>query len=244
MECAHVRFLLSLAGRECRELAQPERNLLEEHLEGCPECATLARTESIVDRALGRAMNAVPVPLTLRSKLLATFAQPRKPRFWPWISAAAAVLLAIGLGAYWFFQPVPTLNLETFVWDLDANAGAGPERVENYFQAEGLTVSAPRQFRYAFLESMNVQMVQGQKVGHMLFHFPGTAHQSSAVAHVYILPSRFLEAEQKVRARYPTSSHTIEFLPQIGEQRDFVYMVVFTGSSMEPFILRGHAHDG
>lgn len=241
MECSHARLLLTLAGRDCRELAPPERTLLDEHLEGCPECAAAARSDRLADRALGRAMTAVPVPMALRSKLLASLVRPPKPRVWPWVSAAAAVLIALGLGAYWIFKPGPKLDFEQFVYVIDGNANASPETVESYFESEGLAVEAPRQFRYGYLESVNVQMMQGRKVGHMLFHYPGNASRgSAAIAHVYILPARFLEAEQQVRARYPTSSHTIEFLPQAGERPEFVYMVVFTGSSIEPFLYRGN----
>jgi hypothetical protein len=234
MDCTSARLLLILSGREGQELAPTDQRVLDEHLDACPDCAELARGERKLDQAVGRAMAAVSVPAGLKSRILGTLARHGKPRYWPWVAAAASLLIAAGLGLYFYLQPATRLNAEQLVEAMDPT-WSSPEEVEKWFAGQGLKVPAPRQFDYKHLDSIDIQVVQGRRVAHMLFVHK---ERRGLLAHVYIMPAKALDVSPESGLRIPGSRHNIEFIrqPADGDQPEFVYMVAYTGGSMSLFL--------
>ena len=109
MDCNLSRLLLTL-GRADR--GADDQAALDGHLSGCAACAAFARRSTGFDAAIASAMAAVPVPTTLREKLL-TNAYARRGEAWRrttyrCAALAAGVLLAVGLtlGGLYRYRPV------------------------------------------------------------------------------------------------------------------------------------------
>ena len=81
-------------------LDQAERAAVDRHLAECADCRALFAEEARVLDALGRGVPQVPPPAALRDRVLAT-ARPRASAsrgIYPWLAAAAAVILLAGAG--------------------------------------------------------------------------------------------------------------------------------------------------
>jgi anti-sigma-K factor RskA len=102
-------------------LSPEERSTFEAHLAACPECAAEVRTLNPVAGALARLAPQIDLPAALRSRVLASIGADRivslagrplsgseavggvptgSPSWRRWLAAAAAIALAVGLGAY------------------------------------------------------------------------------------------------------------------------------------------------
>src|SRR5262252_6889654 len=109
MECHEARMLLAFTrpGNDAMDAA--ERAEVQRHLEACPECAAMARSEQAVDGAFGKAMREVAIPAGLQQRVLAKVAANR-PYPWPAIAAAAAILLTIAGAGTWWLWPLPCVT--------------------------------------------------------------------------------------------------------------------------------------
>ena len=242
MDCNSARLYLNVAGRQCQELTAADRRLLDQHLRECPDCAAQAKEDELFDQKIGRAMAAVPVPTALAGRILARLGQSKRRPFWPWLAAAACLLLALGGGLFWLLRP-GSIDLPSIARDVERITAASPAEVEEWFADRGVTMVAPPQFRYgpvgtrdSYLESADVRLVQGRKVAHLLFMFPGEGNREAAVAHVYVAPADAIDINPDQLAGEPISPHTIEMIPHPNATApQFYFMVVYTGRSLEPF---------
>src|SRR5207249_1933721 len=87
--------------------------------------------------------------------------------------------------------------------------------VEAWYAEQGLTTRSPRQLSYNFLDSYDVQLVQGRRVPHLLFYFPGNNDNRPALAHVYIFSEATFSIGDVPDIR-STSSYSLEFLRDQG----------------------------
>src|SRR6185437_4010371 len=71
MDCKTARLLLDFVRPQAPELPAEEDGVLQNHLDHCPDCHSLARGERQLDERLGKAMLQVEVPAGLREHLLA-----------------------------------------------------------------------------------------------------------------------------------------------------------------------------
>src|SRR5262249_38463217 len=131
MDCRSARLLLHFAGPQRRpELDAAEAAALEAHLAECPDCAAERRA----DEHLGQAMRAAAGPEGLGGRIHQRLAG--RPVAWyrrRWargLVAAAAVLVAVGLGLSWFTGPRAVLDLEQVCQAANEQIGAPPEKVE------------------------------------------------------------------------------------------------------------------
>jgi RNA polymerase sigma-70 factor (ECF subfamily) len=217
-----------------RELEAADRAALAGHLDACPDCAALARAEKVFDDALAKAMRHVPVPPDLEARVLEKLRTTRRSRPWRYFAAAAVLLLALGVGNY-AFRPLPDLNPEEVpVVDRDSLT---PEKLEEWFADMGVPIAAPTQFNYDYLESYDTVDFQGKKVPKLLFIQRGDGGHT-AIAHVYVLSNRRFKFEDPLPSDVALSNHTITLFrhPELAE---FVYLVVYTGRSLDPFIRQG-----
>ena len=187
MQCQVVRsqlpFLLA-AGAD--QLDADAQAALRSHLEKCPACSAWLERERRLDEHLGKALRDVLVPDGLKSKILTRLAlQPRRvPR--SWMAAAACVLVALGLSGSWYFWPNPRLSID----DIQRIAQRGeehatPESVEAWFRERRLTMAAPREYDYTFLQSLEVVEFKGRRVPKLIFYRERSSR--STMAEVLVL---------------------------------------------------------
>src|SRR5688572_6373951 len=119
MDCRTARNLLIYHRAGPPELDDADRQLLQAHLAGCPECDPLARPERHVDAHLARAMREVPIPANLRKRLLKQLAVNREEWYRRWLArgmrvaaVAALVVVALFVGMSWRKQTLPKLDNE------------------------------------------------------------------------------------------------------------------------------------
>jgi hypothetical protein len=243
MDCTSVRWLVTLTRSD--ELDEAERQAVSAHLSGCSECSALAEAHNRLDDALATAMHRVPVPADLKGRILERLARARRPRPWRW-AAAAAALLAAGFAGYFVLFPGPEELNVTLIWqkvDLKATA----ESVEGWFNSEfGIAMTAPRNFNYNLLDTLDVAEIQGQRVPKLTF----LSRNRTVLAHVYVLSTRQfkppgqLEAEAALKDGWPgdisipASSHSILIRPNLNAP-DFFYLIIATSGSLDALLLDG-----
>lgn len=184
MDCQSTRILLAFL-RGAERLDPAEQEAVRQHLEGCPDCAALARAERRLDAAVGAALRDVPVPAGLKDRILQKVGEqrPRPPVGWL-VAAAAAVLCAAGLIGYWQAHAWPAPSFDEF----PQRAEKDPEAVERWFASQGVQTRAPRMLKYnPYFVTCNLVRFNGQLVPWLEFQNPGIQGSDPAPVHVYIL---------------------------------------------------------
>lgn len=226
MDCTNARFFLNV--NRPGELDETERRSLDEHLEACPDCAQFAQAENHFDETIGAAMLRVPVPAGLKTRLLDKLSGQRRPRPWKWVAAAAAILVAAGLGGYFIFPAPQEIDDARFAVSFEAKT---PEDVETWYQDLGIPFALPRQFNFQQLNKYDTAVIQGRKVPHLVFFYRGEGIQRPAVAHVYVLPTNHFKKPDKVSL----DKGTLDTLDS--ENGDFFFLILHTGDAMQSFLL-------
>ena len=229
MDCQHARLLLTFTRRRVEAMEAADRAAVARHLETCPDCAALAQNDAALDQAVGPVLRDVAVPESLRCRVSDRL-DAAGPRRWPWVAAAASVMLAVGLSAY-FYLAAPgyvgggTLN------DLTARAGAQPEDVEEWFAAAGLTMQAPRDFDYRHLMTYDVVEFEGRRVPKLVFYRPNERNDSSAWAQVLVLSKK-----QFATGDLPEMDHWTPFNVHTIRHNEHVILALSTSANLEPFL--------
>jgi hypothetical protein len=240
IDCSHVRMLWDLQRRESHELDAAELAALERHVGQCPSCLVWTQQERRADEAVGAAVRAVPVPEQLKGRIQARLRGERRPSRLPWaVAAAASLLITAGLGTYLWLGALPELSIADFdgeslgyVVALDAADGVEKcaETVEAWFAQGGARISAPRSLRYEYLDFYEFKAVKGRQVPWLQFLHPG-----GGKADVYVIAAdQFNVEELRQKANSPSlgaRGHTIE----VEDAGSYVYVIVYTGGSLEPF---------
>lgn len=240
MDCNHARLLMVLQGRDAHELDADGRAALEVHLEQCADCLAWSSQEGRVDETLGRAIQNVPVPAALPSKILHTLEHQRRPRRGRWISAAAACLLVgLSVGGYVWYTERPELTFGTIDRDSGYIALTSAAAVEESFAEHGMMIVAPRQFNYDRYNWSGLVPVKGRHVPRIDFFHRGDNDAAAAVAHVYVIAEDRFDVRElldAVQSPTPSNNHIIQVLRPI-DAVGFVYIVVYTGGSLQPFLV-------
>jgi hypothetical protein len=224
MDCHDVRSLLAFTRHDSDQIDPTERAAVQQHLDNCLDCAAASQSEQHLDAALGAAMRDVPVPRDGKARLLAKLDASR-PRPWMPIAAAAAVLLAVSLGATaWLLRPLPA----SLAADIISSKHTDPEKVEEWFKEQGVEMVAWRQLDHTLLWTYDVVEIQGQRVPKLIF----VRRDPPAVAEVIVLR----------RDRFETKDlHDIQnnskrvFVERSNEA--YVYLVGTNETSLELFLI-------
>lgn len=201
MDCKTARLLLDFIRPQSGELDSAELAAFEQHLAGCPECDSLARSERAVDHALAKAMRAVEVPVGLRNRLLERLERERGDVYLRWfghagrVAAAAALVCAVVWGIYaWNQAHLPEVNMEG-AWEQALNARYSPpgqEFLAAYFRRHGYLGSVPENLNYRSLVYYGMGEFQGRQVPRMIFVAPQGTPKAGAYAEVLLLaPKQF-----------------------------------------------------
>jgi anti-sigma factor RsiW len=115
MDCADVWEVLEEYRR--RELSAETAAAVEAHLAGCPACRRLlAESEALAGRIRALPRPPAPPALVRAVRRLDGARGGRRGRRWPWVAAAAVVLVALGLAAWLRFAPdLPASALEALL---------------------------------------------------------------------------------------------------------------------------------
>ncbi len=252
MDCNNARLLLQLLSPVPGELDADEAAALRDHLCHCPDCGPLAVSEQRFDRALGKAMRAVPIPDGLRTRLLTRLDRDRDAWYRRFVTrrvlpiagaAAAVVLLGLLLGLNWGKLRPSRIDADVVLNTVNHDYQATEDQVNQWLRGvSGGTLESDPRFDYYRLERYFLSDLQGQTVPTLFFVAPENQLKpegKSVRAWVYVLSkSRFnlvnFDAPQiggsdsnfKVRRlKHPTNDN-VEFV------------AVYTGDSFDPFFTR------
>jgi hypothetical protein len=240
MDCKTARLLLDLARPHSAELHPSEAGALKGHLAGCPECSSLERTERHVEDHLGQAVRNVPVADGLRDRLLRRLAARRRAWYVSRVGPAAAGLAAAAalLFAVWFYWPhrgLPRPDLQQVVYDDAVKIQArDPEQVAAWFQEKyNLVLAIPheldqRPINYSLLVDYDLAYCQRQPTPRLLLTYGGEQ------ARIYILTSKQFDLSD-VQPPEP-SGVNVEIYPH-PDDPNTVYAVIYTGKSLDPFLV-------
>lgn len=233
MDCNRARMLLELALPRNTELDPAEAEVLDRHFANCSSCGTYAQAQRRLDAHLATAMQAVPIPPGLRSRIMDRVrGEPTVPlrsrrRWLAGVAAAAAVLFAVA----WYLRPLPTANL------LELHAELSPRRAaeaELFFAQRGVPTAVPGQFNYQLLAVCQLVKFQGhERVPFLAFHREGEW------AEVYILSARhFDRAATLAQPRVDSGGWTVEVLEDPDNPQVF-YLVKYSGNALQRFLTQG-----
>lgn len=231
MECVNARLLLLF--RRPGELAAEDAAALEHHLAACPTCSAAARRDSSFDTAVGQAMKSVPVPSSLRGKLLAeSFARKgailRRQAYFT-VGIAACLLLSVGLvtGGIWAWRPpFDTYALATaYGREIDA-----PDHVtREWLAAEDLPPTLPIDFDFRFATFRGKMPHQGKDVPMIQFIVPAAGGPRMEARVLIVSESQFNLKNLKPEV---DSFCSVDFRLHDG----YAYIILFTTPTLDPFL--------
>jgi hypothetical protein len=188
----------------------------------------------------------VPVPDGLRERLLARLSAERDA--W-WRRAllrsagvAAAVFLAVWGAMLWRSYHLPRVDLDAFVQNEKWQARS-PEVVQQSFRDRGVKTVVPgkNQFDYQLLTYWDLAEFQGKRVPMLQFaRNPNDGDFRPRLAWVYVLSDAQFDLAALKAATDNQQLNSGEYAVRVLDNPDnphFVYVVVYTGGSLEPFLL-------
>lgn len=237
MDCRDAQFYLRLRRHAADELGGEVTGELLRHMAHCPACATEARTLAAFDRAIATAVQDVPMPPGLRSRLIAHVSARRgaalRRKAFRYAGLAAALLLSLGVayGAYRSTRPhLDTAALADEAQRLDSPQLA-EETVAKWLAGQNRPRDLPRPFDYDLYVFHGTERIQGRDVPVVVFRestrsvLGRAAPNPKGRAKVYILRAddTFDTRDMKPAGN---SNWTVDV---IRDRPGFVYVIVHTG---------------
>jgi hypothetical protein len=212
--------LLAFTQRPCESVGDAERAAVAQHLNGCPDCAAIAQGERVLDVTLAQVMRDVPAPAELKPKVLKRLAASRGVGRWKGaaaLAAAAALLLAVGVGWHHWSRPyIASDDLTAIVvhdiWNKD--------QADQYLTEHGLTVSLPTDFNYQYVQTVAVVEFKGRRVAQLGF---ARTDEQRASATVLILP------HNQFRTGNIVDTAVAGWEVAVRSQDDCTYLIFFRG---------------
>lgn len=239
MDCKTARLLIEFSRPFTSELPAGEIGALEQHLAGCPECAQQARSERVWDDHVAAAMREVTVPAGLRQavhgRLEVEARRQRRQRLrrpLVGLASAAAVLFALVLGWQWQRAHPPRLDVAQVAENFFSETiNPDAEKLDEFFRRGDKTFLAPRSFNYRLFRLGVWDELQGKRVPLLLFT------EGQAQARVYFLSrTQFNLSALESDVQEIGSGCKAEVRPVPNGQG--VHLVLYSGESLEPFLLR------
>ncbi|AMV28474.1 hypothetical protein VT84_28980 [Gemmata sp. SH-PL17] len=237
MDCRDAQFYLRLRRHATDELGPDVTGPLDDHLATCPACATNGRVIASFDRAVARAMVAVPVPSRLRSQLLARVAEKRgadlRRKAYRAVAALAASVLFVGIAFGVFTNTRPKVDADALVQRADEQLSDPERSTREWLTAQKLPGRLPDEWGldYYLVMHRGHEMINSEYVP---VYVPVIVFRSSdprdptAFAKVYLFPNngRFdLKNVQDAQASLTTARVVVGQ----GDLRGVTYVIVHTG---------------
>jgi Protein of unknown function (DUF3379) len=237
MECRDAQFYLRFRRPGRDELDTDVAAEVDQHLAGCPHCASESRWVASFDNAVSKAMRSVAVPAGLRERLITGISARRgavlRRRAYRTAALAASLFLTVGLafGIFTAARPAPDTTALVLNNDSVGDPDAAEQQVRNWLHAEGLPPDLPEPFDYRLHRSHHWEEVQGRKVPVVLFN----ENNGPGFAKVYI----FRSTQFNVKDVQEAQGSFCQARPYPNEAEGIVYVIVFTGQDLTPFLRGG-----
>jgi len=227
MDCNFARASLAFAGKR-GELATEDAAALDAHLASCASCAALAQSERAFDEHLHRAIQSVDVPAGLREQISVRLAAEQgrilRNKLLRYSAMAASVLLIAGLAFWWgsrriHIDPHQMANQEDV-----RNAYVAVktlEGAEEYFKIHGTPVLLPSDLDYNFESSLDVLVIDGQKVAQVEFQ------RGEFKARLLVFSRKHFQLAKNAERQAAASSCIVE----TSQNEDFIYVMIYFGES-------------
>ncbi|MCS6863867.1 MAG: DUF3379 family protein [Gemmataceae bacterium] len=224
MECRDAQFYLRWQRHATDELGAEVTTALRQHLAQCPVCAAESQALLAFDKAIARAMKAVPVPPALRDRIRTHVATQRGARlrvqlYRTAVSVAAAVVLVL-LGLSIFSSTRPRVDPQMLAELADDQLHRPDDYIQNWLIAQKLPTELPHQFDWELVTHRGFDDVQGLKVPVIVFTTPDG--RDFAKVYIFRKDGRFdmrdLHAGQASRAS-----------ADVYDTPHAVYVIVYTG---------------
>jgi hypothetical protein len=243
MDCSTARLLLFFSHPDHAEADGESLHALENHLQQCSECETLASTERSIEKRIAQAVRNVPVPGDLHARIIERLTTERRLRRrrllveHPRTAAGiAAAFLAISLLVlYWATRTLPEFDPESRLNVALEQRDNTPPIVEKWFQENhGIAVVAPPNFNYALLDHYHLVLdPSGAQLPELIFV------SGADRARVLILTNKQFDLKATLLKPAANSGGLrVEYLPHPG-RTDVGYVVVHNGSSLDWLISNG-----
>ncbi len=236
MDCRTARLVIAIAGLRTAELDGQDREVLDDHLRECRDCARLAETEGRADRCLGQAMAGVPEPPGLKARLHERLHAERTSWYRRWflrrardVAAAAAMLALVWLGySYWVYYHRPVVDVANVVAEANDLRGQSSEQIERWFRQEyGMHVVLPRDFNYTYLVSRARQDFHGRPVARLLFS------NGQNFAEVFVLSARQFDLEASLQHLRDGSGGIVVEIRRHPADPSIAYLIQYSGESLD-----------
>jgi hypothetical protein len=229
MQCRDAQFYLRLRRHSGDELGAEVSTDLERHLAGCPTCAADARTALAFDRAVAKAMYAVPVPVGLREKLLTQAAAYRggviRRQVYRFAALAASVFLVLGLAFGLFTITRPKLDINGLLTRADKQRENPDEALRQWLADHKLPTQLPLPLNTDLLISLAMERVQSRDVPVATFHHP----TEPGFAKVYFFPPG-----SRIDARGVQNAQSSMTVARIVVSQGVTYVIVHTVHPVGP----------
>ena len=238
------------------ELAPEDTAALDRHLAACPACLAEANASAAFDASLGSAMRAVEIPSGLRDRLFVTASVERgrrlRRRAYQLTALAASLFLTVGLAAGIFTATRP--EPDTFALLMNASrventlrfepmqnvgfgqfeqANANRTALETWLKSERLPPlpqPGEQSFDLGLVVSQHWEEVQERQVPVVLLR-----GRDGGFAKIYAFRStQFNLKSLKSEKGVSDSNCQAAYFPT--ERSGVVYVVVFTGRDLTPFL--------
>ena len=239
MQCLDVQFYMRLRRHANDELDAVVIADLDRHLAGCPACAVDSRNALSFDRAISTAMKAVVIPAGLRDKLLTQVLAYRgtslRRKAYRLTALAASVFLAIGLGFGIFSATRPNLDTDALVMRADEQIQDPEGSIQRWLIARHFPAQLPAPFNAEYLTFLGFERIQDRDVPVIIFG--GSSDRGFAKIYLFHTNGAFnLDPKTLRDAQASNTRAIVKSLPQTP---DVVYMIVYTGHDLQPFLRVG-----
>jgi anti-sigma factor (TIGR02949 family) len=238
MDCKTARMLAELRGPRDTELPPEDNAALDRHLNACPECQRLLGNERRIDSRIAKAIASIPVPAGLKSRILERLATERgawhRRRIFGVTAAAAAIVIAVGVFA-WKPSGKVKPDLDGLV-RIDPAQTVDPWLAELGIRYQPANDDGPVPFDSHLLAFHGMATVQGKQVP-MLYY---RSVEGNVTAQVYILKDADFDLSSLPKSLGGSSvfGNRVEVLKDAEHPGKLVYVVLFTGDSLKPFLVK------
>jgi len=239
VDCNTARMLSTFFGRQGAELAPEDAAALDAHLTGCSKCGDMVKFERAFDDRVAKAMLAVPVPTSLKGRLLDSVSAQRgswyRQKFYALAALAAGIIAVVGGVVAWQVGTAPDLTLSEIVADED-NKARDPTTAEiaNLLGRRGIEFNPERRFDLNQLAGAGLRDFHGREVPCLIF----VNASKNAQAKVYVVRDRDFNWKNLPQdgSSVPSVYGFQVAVLRDTRRSDVGYIVVFTGAGLELFL--------
>ncbi|MCE9565037.1 MAG: DUF3379 domain-containing protein [Planctomycetes bacterium] len=226
MQCRDAQFYLRLRRPTGDELGADVTADLDRHLAGCPICAPEARVADSFDRSVATAMRSVPVPASLRDKLLAQASTHQgtviRGKIYRVAALAASLLVFAGIGFGVFTASRPKIDPDQWAMDTDEDVQNPDAALSKWLTKQKLPAQLPLPFNTDLLMMKGTDNIQGVDVPVVVFRHP----TEFGFAKVYIF--RADGSVNLTKLRDTNASHTAVTVIESPQHRGVKYVILHT----------------